>query len=53
MSDFDSCKSNRTHTDGLHNKEDSQVVQLKSIVTFDIGLHEVCVRVGGRAHSTS
>ena len=27
MSDFDSCQSNRTHTDGLHNLEGSQVVQ--------------------------
>ena len=27
MSDFDSCQSNRTHTDGLHNWKASQVVQ--------------------------
>ena len=26
MSDFDSCQSNRTHTDGLHNWKASQVV---------------------------
>ena len=32
--------------DGLHNKETSQVVQ--DLVTFDIALHEVCVRVGVR-----
>ena len=27
MSDFDSCQSNRTDTDGLHNLGASQVVQ--------------------------
>ena len=27
MSDFDSCQSNRTHTDGLQNWKASQVVQ--------------------------
>ena len=27
MSDFDSCQSNHTHTDGLHNRKASQVVQ--------------------------
>ena len=27
MSDFDSCQSNRTHTDGLHNWKASQIVQ--------------------------
>ena len=48
MSNFDSCQCNRTHTDGLHNKKASQVVQ-DLFWTFDIGLHEACVRVGGRA----
>ena len=27
MSDFDSCRSNHAHTDGLHNRKASQVVQ--------------------------
>ena len=25
----------------------------RSIMTFDIGLHEVCIRVGGQAYATS
>ena len=27
ISNFDNCQSNRTHRDGLHNQEASQVVQ--------------------------
>ena len=43
MSDFDSCQSNRTHTDGLQKWKASQVVQ-------DLLWHltSVCVRVGVR-----
>ena len=47
MSDFDSCQSNRTHMDGLQNWKTSQVVQ-ELLWHLTLGLHELCVRVGGR-----
>ena len=46
MSDFDSCQSNSTHTDGLHNWKASQVVQ----DLLDIWhRHKWSVCTGGRA----
>ena len=50
--DLDSCQSNHTHTD--ENITDRLVSSwARSIVTFDIDLHEVCERVGGRSFGTS
>ena len=46
MSDFDSCQSNRTHTDGLHNWKTSQVAQ--GLLWHLTSAYMKCV-YGGRA----
>ena len=47
MFDFDSCQSNHTPTDDLYNWQAS--VKLCKIYCGNcVGLHEVCVQVGGR-----
>ena len=47
MSDFDSCQSNRIHTDGLHNWQASVNIWARSNATLDIGLDVVSVRTVG------